>query len=118
MLRPSFHFTLKLKDLRDGLDYGEISALVKNLGEWSSMIGYGMSSSLVGVYTMSKTSMVKRLRAWMTTLQHFWLGEFSRGQIYWATSNPQTKNLTSGELQLEVLLLCFHLVHHSNCCLT
>ena len=28
-------------------------------------------------------------------------GEFCGGQVSWATSNPQTINLTSGELQLE-----------------
>jgi hypothetical protein len=33
------------------------------------------------------------------------LGEFSEGQVYWAISNPQTKNLTSRELQLEISFL-------------
>ena len=32
------------------------------LGEWSDMIGYGMGSSLVGVYTMGKTSPVQNFK--------------------------------------------------------
>jgi hypothetical protein len=40
---------------------------------------------------------------WMPTWQHFLLGEFSGGQVSWTTSNPRTRNLTSGELQLEAI---------------
>jgi len=38
----------------------------------------------------------------LPTWKHFLLGEFSGGQVSWATSNPRTRNLTFGELQLEV----------------
>ena len=31
----------------------------------------------------------------------FFQGEFSGGQVFWATSKPWTRNLTYGELQLE-----------------
>jgi hypothetical protein len=35
----------------------------------------------------------------------FLLGELSRGQVAWATSNPQSRNLPFGELQLEGMFL-------------
>jgi hypothetical protein len=38
----------------------------------------------------------------LPTWKRFLLGEFSGGQVSWATSNPRTRNLASGELQLEV----------------
>ena len=35
-------------------------------------------------------------------------------RVSWVTSNPQTRNLTSGELQLEEILKLFlHLVHQT-----
>ena len=40
----------------------------------------------------------------MTTLL---LGEFSGGEVSGGTSNPQTRNLASGELQLEAFLFLF-----------
>ena len=40
-------------------------------------------------------------RTWMPTWRHFFEGEFSGGQVSWATSKPWTRNLTSGELQFE-----------------
>ena len=40
------------------------------------------------------------------TWQHvFGPWKFSRGQVYWAISNPWSRNLASGELQLQALLL-------------
>jgi hypothetical protein len=47
---------------------------------------------------------------WLPTWQHFLLGEFSGGQVYWATSNPWTRNPNSKELQLELLLVLVLLV--------
>ena len=44
----------------------------------------------------------------MTSLpmwQHFLVEEFSRGQVSWAISNSETRNLASGETQLEALYL-------------
>jgi len=38
----------------------------------------------------------------LPTWRHFFEGEFFGGQISWATSKPQTRNLASGELQLEL----------------
>ena len=38
---------------------------------------------------------------WLPTWRHFLEGEFSGGQVSWATSKPRTKNLASRELQLE-----------------
>jgi hypothetical protein len=62
--------------------------------------------SVVGVSTLAKTSLVENFKheckddmdVNMLTLL---LGEFSEGQVYWAISNPHTKNFTSKELQLE-----------------
>ena len=44
---------------------------------------------------------------WLPTWQHFLLGEFSGGQVFWATSNPQTRNLASKELKFETFFLLF-----------
>ena len=39
--------------------------------------------------------------------QHFLLGDFSKGQVYWATANPRIRNLASKDLQLEAFFLFF-----------
>ena len=88
------------------------------------MIGYEMSSSLVGVCTSVKTSPMKNFKhVWkidmganMATLSY---REFFEGQVSWTTSIPRDKNLATGELQLEAfsffpLLFLFHLVWHTN----
>ena len=78
------------------------------LGEWSNVINYEMGSSLIGVYTTTIFfSLVKNSKdgckkiTWLSTWQHFLLGEFSEGRVSWVTSNPLTRNLASEELQLE-----------------
>ena len=38
---------------------------------------------------------------WLLTWRHFFEEELLGGQVSRATSNPQTRNFTSGELQLE-----------------
>ena len=46
--------------LTANLDYNEeVHPQSIVLGEWSNMIGYEMSSSLAGVYTIAKTSLVE-----------------------------------------------------------
>ena len=87
--------------LRAGLDYGEEVHWSRTLRERSNIIGYKMGCSLVGVYTTAKTSPVENFKhennekmTWLPIGQHFLLGEFSRGQVSWATSNPWTRNST------------------------
>ena len=84
--------------------YGWLSGLFKDRGvplshslyfwEQSNMIGYKNTFfSLVGVYTTTEISLVrasslvlnKMIR--LSTWQHYLLGEFSGGQVSWATSN-------------------------------
>jgi hypothetical protein len=45
---------------------------------------------------------------WLSTWQHFPLEEFSRGQVSWATSNPQARNSTFREFQLEAKIMILH----------
>lgn len=45
--------------LRAALDYNEEVHELRILEEWSNMIGYGMGSSLVGVYSTTMTSLVE-----------------------------------------------------------
>ena len=47
------------------LDYNEDVHQSRQLGEWSNMIGYKMGSSLVGILSTTKTSLVENLQAWM-----------------------------------------------------
>ena len=56
---------------------------------------YGQES--FGGGTLYMDEKMTRLPTW----RHFFEGEFSQGQVSWATSNPRTRNLASGELQLE-----------------
>ena len=46
--------------LRAGFDYAKEVHQSRILGEWSNAIGYKMGSSLVGVYTTTKTSPTHR----------------------------------------------------------
>ena len=70
------------------------------------MIGNKMGSSLarvtiwLGLLWWRTSNMVEKM-IWLSTLQHFLLGEFSGGQVFWATSNPRARNSTSRELQRE-----------------
>ena len=100
-------------EIRASLDFSDKVQRSKILVEWSNMIGYKMGSSLAMVYTTSKTSPVENFKldekmTWLLTWQYFLLEEVSRGQVSWATSNSLTRNLASGELQLEVIF-CFFL---------
>lgn len=61
--------------------------------------------SLAGVYTTFKTSPVDEKTVMLSMWQHFFAREFSRGQVSWAPSNPQTRKLASREVQLEVFLI-------------
>ena len=48
---------------------------------------------------------------WLPTWRHFLLGESCEGQVSWATSNPRTRNLTSGELRFEafkIYINCYY----------
>jgi hypothetical protein len=91
--------------LRAALDYGEEVHGLRILEEWSSMIDHEMEFSLARVYTKAMTSLLENLKHErkhdMVTLL-FARGKFFGGQVSWATSNPRTRNLASGELQLEV----------------
>ena len=48
-----------MHDSRLVLDYSEEVHRSKNLGEWSNAIDYKMVTSLAGVYTTTKTSLVE-----------------------------------------------------------
>ena len=45
-----------------GLDFGEEVCRTRTLWVWSNMISYATGSSLVGVCTTTKTSLVKNLK--------------------------------------------------------
>ena len=65
------------------------------------MIGYEMGSSPTGVYnTTVNTSLLENFRNGLkndmvANIATFLGGEYSRGQVFWATSNPRTRNLAS-----------------------
>lgn len=48
--------------LRTALDYGEEVHELRILEEWSNMIGYGMGSSLAGVYSTAKAFLVENFQ--------------------------------------------------------
>lgn len=72
------------------------------------------------VYTTTNTWMEKNTCLHgKITWQQFFLGEFSKGLVSWATSNLRTRDLAFGELQLKEFFdfFVFHLVCHTNNCL-
>lgn len=101
---------LRSLELRVSLYFSDKVHQSKILGEWRKMIGYKMGFSLAMVYITSKISTVENFKldekmTWLLTWQYFFLGEFSRGQFFWATSNSLTRNLASGELQLQAIFV-------------
>ena len=92
------------------------------------MIGYEMGSSPIGIYTTAKTSLVGNLQAWMKKqhgCQHgntliitssFWLKESSpEVKFLGQPQNPHTRNVASGELQLEAYLFIYLFMVLSSC---
>lgn len=97
---------------RVGLDYGEEVHWPRILEEWSNMIGYEMWFLLVGVYTTAKGSIVENFdhawkrMIWLSTWQHFLQGEFSRGQVSWATTNLKQETWPPHNFIARNFLIC------------
>ena len=99
--------------VRVGLDYSEEAHWSENSRECSNVIGYKLGCHWPG-FTLQpmllqwRTSSMDENMVHMPTRGTFLLGEFSGGQVSWATSNPWTRNLTSKKFQHESFF--FHLV--------
>ena len=65
------------------LDYNEEVHRSKNLREWSNAIGYKMVTSLAGVYTTTKTSLVENSKhGWKSEMVANMATRFSRGESF------------------------------------